>query len=191
MTDADSTHRDALIRRHEAGEPLQFCCFWKHQLKVDGVLDPACFSQWYPSPFHENGNLYKTAEHYMMAAKARLFGDTASEQAILASDHPAAVQKLGRGVQGFDGRRWEQERFAIVCAGSRLKFSSTPALTAFLLSTGDAVLVEASPVDRIWGIGLGAESPEAANPSAWRGLNLLGFALMDARSRLAAQVLDR
>lgn len=187
MTDeADTLHRTALIRRHHAGEPLQFCCFWKHHLKTEGTLDPACFSQWYPSPFEDDQHRYQTAEHYMMAAKARLFGDRESEEAIVASDHPAAVQKLGRGVRGFDGKRWEQARFAIVCEGSLRKFSSTPALQAFLLSTGDAILVEASPVDRIWGIGLPAESPDATEPAAWRGLNLLGFALMDARSRLAA-----
>ena len=74
----------------------------------------------------------------------------------------------------------------IVVAGNLAKFEQNVALERYLLGTGDAVLVEASPRDRIWGIGMGASNPDAQNPERWRGGNLLGFALMEVRARLMA-----
>jgi len=78
--------------------------------------------------------------------------------------------------------------FEIVVAGSVAKFGHDPGLREFLLATGDRVLVEASPRDRVWGIGLGASSERAEDPRQWRGLNLLGFALMRARAALRENV---
>lgn len=75
-------------------------------------------------------------------------------------------------------------RYELVGRGSTAKFGGHPELKDFLLATHGRVLVEASPVDRIWGIGLTAEDDRAASPSTWRGLNLLGFALMTARDIL-------
>ena len=103
---------------------------------------------------------------------------------ILASTDPSKVKALGRKVKGYDESRWVAHRFAIVVAGNYAKFSQNEALTAFLLSTGDKVLVEASPVDQIWGIGLARDGPHAAHPDKWNGLNLLGFALMEVRDML-------
>lgn len=91
-----------------------------------------------------------------------------------------------RLVRGFDDAVWARERFALVVEGSVHKFGQDPALRTYLLGTGERVLVEASPVDRIWGIGLAKDDPRSANPASWRGLNLLGFALMEARTRLRA-----
>ena len=91
-------------------------------------------------------------------------------------------------MRGFDSETWTEHRWEIVVSGSVAKFTSDPALTAYLVGTGDHVLVEASPHDRIWGIGLTADDPRAAVPSQWRGLNLLGFALMEARSRIEGTV---
>ncbi len=87
-------------------------------------------------------------------------------------------------MRGFDEAVWERERFGIVVEGSVHKFAAHPALRRFLLDTGDRVLVEASPVDRVWGIGLAADDEAAMDPERWRGPNLLGFALMAARERL-------
>ena len=87
-------------------------------------------------------------------------------------------------MRGFDDAVWQRERYGIVVEGSVHKFASDPALRAYLLCTGDRVLVEASPLDRIWGIGLAADDERALDPARWRGLNLLGFALMEARERL-------
>jgi ribA/ribD-fused uncharacterized protein len=120
----------------------------------------------------------------MMAAKARLFGDEEMLAKILTADSPAAAKKLGRQVRGFDDARWKTARFELVVKGNVAKFSSTPELKRHLLDTGDAILVEASPRDTIWGIGLSKSSPVAKTPSKWRGLNLLGFALVQARELL-------
>lgn len=177
---------DNLIAQVKDGERVKFLHFWGHTPRRDGSLGPSCFSQWWPSPFTVDGVEYATAEHWMMASKARLFGDAEAERAALEATSPAVAKKAGRLVRGYDDAVWERERYGIVVAGSVHKFRSDAALREYLLSTGDRVLVEASPLDRIWGIGLAADAPAADDPSRWRGLNLLGFALMDAREALRA-----
>lgn len=122
----------------------------------------------------------------MMAAKARLFDDHRTCAQILAAGHPQEAKRLGRHVQGFDEAIWEQHRSAIVVQGNVAKFTQHAALRHFLLQTGEQVLVEASPVDRLWGIGLAADNPAATQPAQWPGLNLLGFALMQVRAQIAS-----
>ncbi|WP_435863700.1 NADAR family protein [Streptomyces tendae] len=178
--------REALVARVRAGARIKYLCFWGHRPLPDGSIGPSCLSQWWPSPFTVDGVKYATAEHWMMAGKARLFADAEAERRVLAAAHPAGAKKAGRLVRGFDEAVWERERFRIVVEGSVHKFASDPALRAFLLGTGGRVLVEASPVDRVWGIGLAADDEAAQDPERWRGPNLLGFALMAARERLRA-----
>ncbi|MFG3164742.1 NADAR family protein [Streptomyces sp. NPDC048232] len=179
--------REALLGRVRAGARVRYLCFWGHRPLPDGRVGPGCLSQWWPSPFTVAGVEYATAEHWMMAGKARLFADPEAERRVLAAGHPAEAKKAGRLVRGFDETVWQRERFAIVVEGSTHKFASDPALRGFLLDTGDRVLVEASPVDRVWGIGLSASDEAATDPERWRGANLLGFALMGARERLRAR----
>ncbi|GAA1005592.1 hypothetical protein CF54_06415 [Streptomyces sp. F-3] len=186
MTEIDS--REALVRAVRAGRRVKYLHFWGHRPRPDGRLGASCLSQWWPSPFVVDGVPYPTAEHWMMAGKARLFADAEAERRVLAARHPAEAKKAGRLVRGFDERTWERERFGIVVEGNVHKFGSHPALREFLLNTGDRVLVEASPVDRVWGIGLAATDDGASDPERWRGANLLGFALMEARRRLRAGV---
>lgn len=162
----------------------KFVYFWGHQPPADGSVGPSCLSQWWPSPFRVEGVTYPTAEHYMMAEKARLFGDEDAVERILASVHPNEVKAIGRAVRNFVGEIWDDRRFGIVVRGNLAKFGQHEDLKSFLLGTRERVLVEASPVDRIWGIGLAASDPKAGDPEAWRGLNLLGFALMDVRERI-------
>ena len=131
-----------------------------------------------------DGISYPTAGHFMMAEKARLFGDDETVERILQTPDPGTARMLGRTVRGFDEVRWRETRFDIVVRANRAKFSQRPELCAFLHSTRDQVLVEASPHDRTWGIGLDAADPRARDPRRWRGLNLLGFALMEVRSEL-------
>ncbi len=180
------TGLEALVSEVRAGSRIKYLHFWGHRPRPDGTLGASCLSQWWPSPFVVDGRRYATAEHWMMAAKARLFDDAEAERHVLAAAHPAQAKKAGRLVRGFDEAIWEQERFRIVVEGSVHKFAADPALRAFLLNTGERVLVEASPVDRVWGIGLTADDEAAQDPERWRGLNLLGFALMAARAELAA-----
>jgi ribA/ribD-fused uncharacterized protein len=176
----------SLQRRVEAGWSPTFLFFWGHSARPGGTIGKECLSQWYPAPFVLDGYRYATAEHYMMAQKAVLFGDDHAARQIRDSQEPAEAKELGRHVRGFDDDRWVEHRFGIVAAGSHAKFSQHPSLRAFLIATSPKVLVEASPRDRIWGIGLAEKNPGVRSPREWRGLNLLGFALMHARSRLAA-----
>jgi ribA/ribD-fused uncharacterized protein len=131
-----------------------------------------------------DGIAYATAEHWMMAGKARLFGDEEAAARVVAARSPGEAKKLGRQVRGFREDVWVRHRAALVVEGNVAKFGQEPGLGGFLLGTGSRVLVEASPLDRIWGIGLAADDERAADPEQWRGLNLLGFALMEARERL-------
>ncbi|MQY20702.1 hypothetical protein NRB20_38100 [Nocardia sp. RB20] len=121
----------------------------------------------------------------MMWRKAMLFGNQALAREILTVEHPGHAKSLGRQVENFDEEEWNEARYQIVVTGNVAKFGQNPDLKKFLLVTGSRVLVEASPVDRIWGIGVAADDPRAQDPGQWRGSNLLGFALMDARTELS------
>ncbi|MDX3363770.1 MULTISPECIES: NADAR family protein [Streptomyces] len=176
--------RDALLTAVRAGARVKYLYFWGHQERPGGRLGASCLSQWWPSPFTVDGVEYATAEHWMMAGKARLFGDADAERLALAAPHPAQAKKAGRQVRGFDEAVWRRERFRIVVEGSVHKFGADEELREFLLGTGERVLVEASPLDRVWGIGLAADDEAAGDPERWRGDNELGFALMVARERL-------
>lgn len=173
-----------LIEHVSAGGKVKYLHFWGHRPQRDGSVGASCLSQWWPSPFTVDGVEYATAEHWMMAGKARLFGDAEAERRALEAPNPALAKKAGRLVRGFDEDVWRRERFGIVVSGSVHKFGGHEDLRDYLLGTGDRVLVEASPMDRVWGIGLAADDDRASDPSRWRGLNLLGFALMEARERL-------
>jgi len=166
------------------GEYASFLFFWGHQREPDGSVGPGCMSQWWPAPFTVEGRVFATAEHYMMWRKAALFGDEQIAGRILAASHPFRAKELGEQVRGFDEAAWAARRFEIVLTGSVAKFGQHTDLRRYLLATGDRVLVEASPQDRVWGIGLAATDERAADPRQWRGLNLLGFALMRARAAL-------
>jgi len=167
------------------GAAPKFLFFWGHHPLPGGEVGKPCLSQWADSPFTVDGQAYATAEHFMMAEKARLFGDEATRGRILKATSPGAAKRLGREVRDFEQARWEAARFEIVVRGNVAKFGQSPSLREFLIGTGDRILVEASPVDRIWGIGLAAADSRAAHPDQWLGLNLLGFALMEARFRLS------
>jgi len=162
----------------------EFLFFWGHQPGRDGSIIKTCLSQWWPASFTENDLKYATAEHYMMAEKARLFGDESIRAKILTKTSPKDVKDLGRQISNFDSEIWDKEKKAIVVKGNYLKFSQNAELKQFLLTTGNKILVEASPVDKIWGIGLAENHPDALSPHAWKGENLLGFALMEVRDRL-------
>ncbi len=167
------------------GRPVKYLLFWGHRPQPDGSVGPGCLSQWWPAAFTVDARTYPTAEHYMMWRKAMLFGDAEIAAEVLAAPHPHRAKALGRRVRDFDQHAWEQARFDIVVTASVAKFSQHHDLQAYLLATADRVLVEASPTDRIWGIGLAAADENAREPANWPGLNLLGFALMRARAILS------
>lgn len=175
-----------LIAIFEQKEKVKFLFFWGHQPSKRGDLTAACFSQWWGSPFVVEEVRYNTTEHWMMAQKALLFDDLEIYQKVIAAKSPAEAKALGRQVRSFDEAAWNARRSAIVVRGNLEKFRQHPDLREFLLQSQERVLVEASPVDSIWGIGLAADNELAANPKQWPGLNLLGFALMEVRDLLRA-----
>ena len=160
-----------------------FVFFWGG-LKSHGKIGKSCLSQWYPCFFMEDGVTFSTAEQYMMSRKALLFNDEETYEKIMSVTHPSDCKKLGRLVKNFSPVVWDKNKYDIVLKASMLKFSQNPACLDYLLKTEDAILAEASPYDRIWGVGLPEEDERIRNPRLWRGENLLGFALMEARDNL-------
>ncbi|KAH9852868.1 DUF1768-domain-containing protein [Lenzites betulinus] len=178
----------------EEEEPVYF---WKPEQEYGWA------SQWYHAPFavrltlpdgEEREALFPTAEHWMMGQKALLFGDQAVFEPGKAHStrarkprYPSAkeAKALGRKVYPFDDAVWVAARERIVLEGTLHKFRQHPALARALLATGERELVEASPMDRIWGVGFGRARAGHVSREAW-GLNLLGKALMEARGVLRA-----
>ena len=159
----------------------KYIFFWGHKASQDETPTKSCFSQWWPSPFIVMGIEYKTAEHWMMAKKAELFHDHVILDKILHAKSPAEAKKLGREVKDYDDALWVKNRCEIVRQGNYHKFEQNLALKEFLLNTRGRVIVEASPVDPIWGIGMASDHKDIYSPDKWQGLNLLGFALMEVR----------
>ena len=184
MKTVDMYDLAALRAAIDRGETFEYVLFWGHRQKKPGVPDAACFSQWFPARFEVDGETFVHTEQWMMAGKARLFGDEEIRAQIMAERDPGKVKKLGRRVRGFTDDRWAAHRFDLVVAGNEAKFGQNRGYGDYLRSTGNKVLVEASPYDPIWGIGLSREAPDATNPHGWVGDNLLGFALMVVRDRL-------
>jgi ribA/ribD-fused uncharacterized protein len=176
--------RSALIAAVEQGATFTYLPFYGHAPDQGGSVGPSCLSQWWVAPFTVDGNTYPTAEHYMMWRKATLFDDPETASKILAAGSPKEAKALGRQARNFDQATWEAKRYEIVVDAGRHKFGRHEDLRTFLRGTGDQVLVEASPRDRVWGIGLGRDNPATHDPRQWRGLNLLGFALCDVRDVL-------
>ena len=165
----------------------EYIYFWGHQPSKDGTIIKSCFSQWWFSDFIENEITYKTAEHYMMAKKAELFGDFEAVNDVLKCSKPQDVKKIGRRVKDFDEQKWNDNKYDIVLRANYLKFDQDPNLQEFLMSTNDKIIVEASPYDKIWGVGQTQDDPDIKDPQKWKGENLLGFALMEVRDELIAK----
>ena len=154
-----------------------YLCFYSHRSR-GGWL-----SQLYDSPFVSDGATFEMAEKFMMAPKARLMGDEAAVGSIIATTKPEDAKELGRRIAPWDEALWQAKRFDIVSLGTELKFSQNPQLREWLLLTGDVTLIEASPHDKVWGIGLSIA--EAETGAQWRGMNLLG---KEGAGRSARQV---
>ena len=139
---------------------LEYVFFYGWKATKDYPISRACFSQWYDAPFMDPkrpGVVFKTAEHWMMFNKALLFDPDLTEE-IIAAPTPAEAKKLGRKVKNFDRKKWDEHADDIVQRGNELKFGQHDDLRRYLFDTGKRTLVEASPTDRIWGIGYSAEN---------------------------------
>jgi ribA/ribD-fused uncharacterized protein len=159
-------------------QSISFLFFWKPEEK-HGI-----FSNCYVSPFTVGEITYLSAEHYLIAEKAKLMGDEKTRALILATQSPEKINALGRQIKPWIEDLWVKNRRRIMFEALKAKFTSTQKLKKKLLQTGDALLVEASPLDRVCGIGLSASHPDAAVPERWRGQNLLGEVLTAVRTFL-------
>lgn len=158
------------------------------------VDDPHYFyggylSNFYTAPFTLRGQQFKTSEQGFMYLKALLMGDSASAAKILKATIPARAKALGREISPWNQELWNREKYEIMKEVLTAKFTQNYALGKLLVATGDVGLVEASPTDRIWGIGRSVADAKKGLP--WRGENLLGKALMDVRWELAMPPADR
>lgn len=162
-------------------EKIKYIFFWGNTPSYDGSITKTCLSQWFDCRFTVDGVEYSTAEQYMMAQKALLFGDEKIYAEIMNAVHPKQFKEFGRRISGFSEEIWNQHKTDIVIKGNIAKFSQNEKLKYFLLNTNKRVLVEASPYDKIWGIGMDYKDTRCENPTLWNGENLLGFCLMEVR----------
>jgi len=114
--------KQELIAEIAAGRAAKFLFFWGHTPKRDGVVDASCLSQWFPRAFEIDGVRYATAEHFMMASKAKLFADEKAYAEILRAKSPADAKAAGRSVKSYDDAKWEHARFDAVVRGNVAKF---------------------------------------------------------------------
>lgn len=148
--------------------------FWKHE-----------FGQWTLRDIIDSDNIkYNCCEQYMMAQKARLFKDEKSYISILDETSPKKQQDLGRQILNFDQKIWDENKEEIVYKGNFLKFSQHEDLKNRLIMTYPKFLVEASPYDLIWGVGLSANDELILEEKNWKGQNLLGKILMMVRKNI-------
>ena len=164
----------------------RYIFFWGNHSNKPYIIK-ACLSQWWECAFNINGVTYNTAEQYMMAQKALLFGDKETFNEIMTACTPNEFKALGRKVKNFSQDIWDANKESIVYEGNYAKFSQNNELRQYLLETGNLILVEASPYDTIWGIGMSQDDPNILDESKWRGLNLLGKTLMKVRMSLAEE----
>lgn len=176
-----SNNIQSIIDRYNAGEKLDFIFFWG---PGEAEQPRNCFNQWSRHCLLKDGFLYTSAEQAMMAEKALLFKDIGTLAKILVCPDPRNVKLLGRQVRGYDEKIWEANRVEIVTEISYQKFKLNAEARDFLLSTKGKILVEASPLDKIWGIKMAESNPSVLDPNKWLGLNCLGESLMNARDRL-------
>ena len=142
------------------------------------------YSQWAFTPFTVDGYEYKTAEQYMMHQKALFFDDKEVAAKIMVTNRPDEQKSLGRQVKNFNADRWAKVCLSIVYKGNYAKFTQNEELKKELLATGNKIIVEASPYDQIWGIGMGENEEGIEDPKNWKGQNLLGWVIMMVRQHL-------
>jgi ribA/ribD-fused uncharacterized protein len=177
-----------LKQQYDSGVQPEFLFFTEMTATQNTAAAQMMLAQWYPSSFSVEGDEYLHAAHWMMVQKAKLFDDYESATSLLTLRDDREIRSRGRKIAGFDQRRWDDNKYSIVVLGNLHKFSQHQALRAYISGTHPLVLTEANPDDRVWGIGMRENAPGATNPHLWKGLNLLGFALMEVRDNLSGIV---
>jgi len=153
--------------------------FWKHRL-----------SQWHIVNFTAGSYTYNCCEQYMMHLKAVLMRDPETAAEIMNEKNPYNHQTLGRKIKNFNQEVWDMNKYSVVLTGNRARFTQSAECRELLLATGDKILVEASPYDKVWGIAMGVNDPDILDETKWRGQNLLGKVLTQVREELKAEILQ-
>lgn len=146
------------------------------------------FSNFYTCDFADNEGLkYNCNEQYFMVQKLKAFDphNAVLLDKMLEETNPKNIKQYGRQVKNYDEKQWDMIRYDVMLKGLTLKFTQNPKLLQILMETGDKLLAEASPYDKIWGIGLGADAASNIPVAQWKGQNLLGKALMQLRASIA------
>ncbi|CAF0855622.1 unnamed protein product [Didymodactylos carnosus] len=174
---ATSNFENELIERvlSKADKSETYTYFWKTE---------SPFSNFHPCTVSVDNLKFSCTEQYMMYNKAILFDDKIIAAEIINAHSPRAMKALGRKVSNFNPDIWLENRSKIVSNGNYLKFTQNEHLKKALLEQHGKILVEASPNDQIWGIGMDQSNPRVANRSEWKGLNLLGFILTDICNKI-------
>lgn len=172
------------LRKRSKEEEFTYLFFSRPTPSENGRPGEGALSTRWVAPFQIGDQEYPTVDHFMMYSKAMLFGDEESAEKILATESPDRVQELGRQVKDFDSELWREHRFAIALRGNLAKFSQNEDLKEYIFSTGEAIFIATSASELVWGIGLSEEQARQTSPINWKGLNLLGFALVRTRALL-------
>lgn len=145
-------------------------------------------SNWFKASFtledgEGNPMRFATTEQYFMHRKAMMFHDKETADKILATNNPRKAKELGRQVRNYNDDLWNEKRYQIMFTANLYKYNQNKELMDALTSDElrDKTFVEASPYDRIWGIGIGMEDDASDDEKMWKGQNLLGKCLTELR----------
>lgn len=152
----------------------------------DSLTEFRGFENGYDAKIVVDGVTFPTVEHYYQWSKAKMFGDADAEKKILKTASPKSVKTYGKKVKNFEEEKWNEKKDEIMRTALRAKFTQHPELRDLLVSTKDRPLGEADPRDKYWGIGTGADTSKAKDPSKWPGKNVLGKLLTDLRAEFSA-----
>lgn len=182
-----------LLDEMKQGKKFDFLGFWGNK---NDTKEEKTFSNFYKSKFtvdifKNRQHTFECSEQYFMYRKAIEFEDYETAEKILANGlSPSEYKSFGRMVKNYDDKKWNEIRYGVMIDGLRHKFNQNETLKQYLLKTGNKIIVEASPVDTIWGVGLAKVNKQGIpnniwkNPSKWNGQNFLGFALMELRDEI-------
>jgi ribA/ribD-fused uncharacterized protein len=142
-------------------------------------------SNFYPEAAFKIGKTkYCNMEQWIQANKATMFGDKETHEQIMETKSPRVARELGEEVKGFDEKEWNKICVDIVKAGLREKVKQNRKVKKLLVSTGEAVIVEAKENDDFWAIGIDIDDEDVLDSGEWTGANNMGKLLMNIRSSL-------